>query len=537
MTQEMINYGETDIRFSGGVLMTLLADAEKVSRTPVTLFGANLNVNEANLFLSMIRLIRPIHNPSNVRTLRKQVSQYKNCQISLRSDIPFHEEDYIRLLKERMSYDYYRLMEEAYKVFNAFLKISDEDVRVPVADKVIRSIKEVLALDSTIPDDALFRVQPDGTALTKAELLKCSNINFYSFVIGMFYYACEKIPDNTVGSGTIREWVMTRGLRGRKSLVRSDAGSSIPQDLNISFDLPVLPEDPDESVPYAPILKENQIETLMKYLGPLYEAKQMLPTLMYPKKLTPLYDFYVAPVLRKREAEDPNDPGIFITKPTPAKLLEYAQHLLIVADGGMGKSTVILDMLLQSITNFPSTGILPVFAELKDFQMPCDSLEHYLFEKTEAWWDHSYRAFTVHLERYQTIIFLDGFDEMKARYHRDFASLLHAFIRRFSKAQVIVSSRLVGDVIPLLRMRSVSVQPFSSDQCVALIQKYNYRPDRPELKAAFIKALKEGDLYQKHQPIAQNPLLCTMMLRIFGAEGRIPGGIARFYGQAYSILS
>ena len=86
-------------------------------------------------------------------------------------------------------------------------------------------------------------------------------------------------------------------------------------------------------------------------------------------------------------------------------------------------------------------------------------------------------------------------------------------------------------------MRSVSVQPFSSDQCVALIQKYNYRPDRPELKAAFIKALKEGDLYQKHQPIAQNPLLCTMMLRIFGAEGRIPGGIARFYGQAYSILS
>ena len=109
-----VNYNDADIHFSGGVLMTLLTDAEISSRTPVQIFGEKLGTNEGNLFLSMIRLIRPMHNPTNVKTLRKQASQYKNCEISLRSDIPFHEEDYVRLLKARMSNDYYRLMEDAY---------------------------------------------------------------------------------------------------------------------------------------------------------------------------------------------------------------------------------------------------------------------------------------------------------------------------------------------------------------------------------------------------------------------------------------
>lgn len=534
---EMIDYSDMDIHFSGGVLMTLLADAEIQTRIPVLLFGKELSVNERNLFLSMIRLIRPMHNPTNVSTLRKQASQYKNCEISIRSDIPFHEEDYVRLLRERMSTDYYRLMEDAYEVLNAFLKISDTDLRVAVADKIIRSIKEVISLDNAIPDEALFQVKPDGSSLTKAELVACTEINFYSFIIGVFYYACAMIPDNEVGADTIRAWIRSRSMCGKKALMREEIGGSITQDLDISFSMPVLQEEPEDVVPYAPILKEKQIETLLKYLEPLYESKCRVPTLMYRNKLTPLYDFYVPPVLRIRETDGTNEAGQFITKPTPAKLLAYASHLLIVGDGGMGKSMVMLDLLFQSIRNFPNTGVLPVFTELKEFQMSCNSLAHYLYKRTENWWDHSYRSFTVHLERYRTIIFLDGFDEMKSCYHKDFAALLQDFTMLYPKAQIIISSRLVGNVVSMLRFRSVSVEPFTCDQCIELIQKYDFRPDRPELKAAFIKALREENLYRRHRQIAENPLLCTMMLRIFSAEGRVPGSIVRFYEQGYQILS
>ncbi len=537
MKEKTMNCENTDIRFSGGVLMTLLTDAEKVSRTPVMLFGQKININEANLFLSMIRLIRPMHNPSNIRTLRKQTSMYKSCEISIRSDIPFHEKDYVHLLKERMSTDYYRLMEEAYTVLNVFLKISDEETRDCVAERLIRSIQEVISLDTTIPDDALFPVQANGSALTKKELIHCTQINFYSFLIGVFFYACAKVPDNTVGAGTISHWVASKGVHGSKATLREGIGDSIQHDVEIDFALPVLEEDEEESVPYAPILKENQIRTLSKYLDPLYESHYMVPTLMYQDKMTPLYDFYVTPVLRIRETDGLNEASQYITKPTPAKLRNFASHLLIVADGGMGKSTVMSDLLLQSITDFPSTGILPVFAELKKFEMPCDSIAHYLYKRTEAWWDHSYRAFTFHLQRYQTIIFLDGFDEMRYRYAEDFSRLLHEFTRRYPKAQVIISSRLVNNVISMLRFRSVSVEPFTCDQCIELINKYHYRPDRPELKAAFIKSLKDDDLYRRHRQLAENPLLCTMMLRIFGAEGRVPDSIARFYEQAYQILS
>ena len=106
----VINYADKDIHFAGGVLMTLLVDAEVISRNPVRVFGENVKLNEGNLFLFMIKLIRPMHNPSNFNTLRKQSIQYKHGEISIRSDIPFHEEGYIRLFKERMSTDYYRLM-------------------------------------------------------------------------------------------------------------------------------------------------------------------------------------------------------------------------------------------------------------------------------------------------------------------------------------------------------------------------------------------------------------------------------------------
>ena len=534
---EVMHTAEKEIHFSGGVLMTLLTEAERTSRTPVRLFGEELNVNEGNLFLSMIRLIRPIHNPSNVKTLRKQASQYKNCEISIRSDIPFHEEDYVRLLRERMSKDYYRLMAEAYEVFNAFLMITDNALRIPVASRIIRSVKEVISMDNRIPDDSLFPVRPDGSALTKSELVECSEINFYSFVTGVFYYACENITDNTTGAGTIRSWVLSKGIHGKKARIREEIGSSIQQELEISFALPMFQETDNPTVPYAPILKENQIRTLKKYLDPLYESRHRVPTVMYRNKLTPLYDFYVSPVLRIRETDGLNEASQYIRKPTPAKLRDFARTLLIVADGGMGKSTVMLDLLLQTITDFPSTGILPVFAELKEFRLPCDSIAHYLYERTEAWWDHSFRAFTLHLERYQTIIFLDGFDEIKRCYRSGFSDLLHDFTRRYPKAQVLVSSRLVDNVVSMLRFRSVQVEPFSCDQCIELINKYEYRPDRPELKASFIKALKDDDLYRRHQKLAENPLLCTMMLRIFGAEGRVPSTITRFYEQAFQILS
>ncbi len=42
-----------DIHLSGGVLMTLLADAQIRSRIPVTLSGETMYLNEGNLFLSM----------------------------------------------------------------------------------------------------------------------------------------------------------------------------------------------------------------------------------------------------------------------------------------------------------------------------------------------------------------------------------------------------------------------------------------------------------------------------------------------------
>ena len=143
-TSYAIDYSDTDIHFAGGVLMTLLADAEVISRNPVRVFGETVNLNEGNLFLFMIKLIRPMHTPSNFNTLRKQCAQYKHGEISIRSDIPFHEEGYIRLFKERMGNDYYRLMGDAFEVLNSFLRISDEDTKNTVADKIVRSIMEVI---------------------------------------------------------------------------------------------------------------------------------------------------------------------------------------------------------------------------------------------------------------------------------------------------------------------------------------------------------------------------------------------------------
>ena len=55
-------------------------------------------------------------------------------------------------------------------------------------------------------------------------------------------------------------------------------GNTITQNLDIRFALPVMQNSEDESVPYAPILKENQIATLSTYLEPLYESKYRVPT-------------------------------------------------------------------------------------------------------------------------------------------------------------------------------------------------------------------------------------------------------------------
>ena len=85
--------------------------------------------------------------------------------------------------------------------------------------------------------------------------------------------------------------------------------------------------------------------------------------------------------------------------------------------GGLGKSLLARHLLMVAIKDFPKTGVVPFFLELKKYTAEYESFEEYLYNRNEGLWDHTPRSLTVHLERNKTLIILDGLDELKESYY------------------------------------------------------------------------------------------------------------------------
>ena len=285
--------------------------------------------------------------------------------------------------------------------------------------------------------------------------------------------------------------------------------------------------------------------SVRKYLSALKNKYSTIKTLLYYEEPHPFYDFYVcnAVTFVKRKAisdsEDYINGIIEIQHPTPFKIEKHNQYAILAAYGGMGKSMMMRHFLLTAIEQFDAYKRIPLFIQLKDYHGGAsqqDLLRHIYSCTFGLQSEIQINQFETMLEEGQFLVLLDGLDELGSAYQEDFVTALDRFIDSYPDNQFVMSSRPFSDFISFGRFAIYHVSPFTNDQALELINKLEFRPDDPTIKAKFVRALNDT-LFETHHDFVSNPLLLTIMLMTFGQLAEISPRMHIFYRDAYAVLS
>lgn len=285
---------------------------------------------------------------------------------------------------------------------------------------------------------------------------------------------------------------------------------------------------------------EHAIE-FPKYVNSTREKYSTLKTLLYTSEAKPFYDFFVCNTIwpqyiigkgrRKKNRKS------LLEDVTPERLLKYARYVLLVGMGGIGKSMMMRHLFLTALEEYGKTGVLPILITLREFATEQSEKLTDLVLHTVQRFDDSISEERLYkmLRMGSCLILLDGYDEIKYSELERFQHELEVFVDRYAANQFVMSSREMSAFLEIPRFSLMGMMPFTKEQSLELVRKLDFCEDEPKLKERFLEQL-DGDLFEKQEEFATNPLLLTLMLMNYRRFGGVPEKMHLFYAEAYDTL-
>lgn len=261
-----------------------------------------------------------------------------------------------------------------------------------------------------------------------------------------------------------------------------------------------------------------------KYLQKSKQKYSKIKTILYRTEPKYIYDFFECPnltICRKR-----------IKGNCINTLLDISNFIIIQGTGGIGKSTFLKHLFLNTIEK---SDLIPIFIELKEL----NSLEKeyditdFIFYQLDVLGSTINKDYLNYALNSGCFLFLlDGYDEIATDKKDVFFSKFDDFCDKYSDNHFIISSRPYSEFIEFQRFSIAKIHNLTQKQSISLIKKIDFDV---EIKERFLKAL-EKDLYNKHQSFASNPLLLSIMLLTFDNYAEIPEKLHLFYSNAFETL-
>ncbi len=285
---------------------------------------------------------------------------------------------------------------------------------------------------------------------------------------------------------------------------------------------------------------EHAIE-FPQYVENTREKYSTLKTLLYTSEAKPFYDFFVCNTIwpqyiigkgrRKKNRKS------LLEDVTPERLLKYARYVLLVGMGGIGKSMMMRHLFLTALETYGKTGLLPILITLREFATEQSEKLTDLVLHTVQRFDDSISEERLYkmLRMGSCLILLDGYDEIKYSELERFQHELEVFVDRYAANQFVMSSREMSAFLEIPRFSLMGMMPFTKEQSLELVRKLDFCEDEPKLKEKFLEQL-DGDLFEKQEEFATNPLLLTLMLMNYRRFGGVPEKMHLFYAEAYDTL-
>lgn len=262
-------------------------------------------------------------------------------------------------------------------------------------------------------------------------------------------------------------------------------------------------------------------------LTPYFESKVRSLSkikVFYSSEVINLQDIYVPQNLKFKDKKYSQDDFF--------RILDDERKFVISATAGAGKSCMLKNMFLDVLRY--KKPFFPLFLELRKINDKQESLIDNIVKDISSF-NNRFTSNNLDylLRRDNTVLFLDGFDEINHNHKTLFVTEINRLCELYPNLRMVISSRPeLGSFRDWSYFNIAEVEMLSIEQSTLMISKLNYDD---EVTVRFISSLEEG-LYRKHYSFASNPLLLTIMLVTYENYGEVPEKIHLFYDMAYQTL-
>lgn len=277
-----------------------------------------------------------------------------------------------------------------------------------------------------------------------------------------------------------------------------------------------------------PVYVERAVEKFSKIETPFTESEERLLNEVYVcNKLTNRQGSFAG---RSRGALK------VIENVTLDSIREYKNKVILVANGGMGKSMMLRHLFMESIAGHKATGNLPVFVELRQNGFANKSLLEYVIEAVNRFDPAFTEADAVKLlETGKCKLLLDGIDEIDPSDENDFETALAIFVDRYPNCQYVLASRDCEMLKAATGFAKLYLQPFDEDRAKTLINNLLYLPEEENIKKEIMDYLHDAFL-TKHTVFATNPMLLTFVVMKYPIIESFYGKQSLFYKEVYTTI-
>ena len=184
----------------GGTLLLLLERAKKTSISARERNqGINDNLSNPEMLKGLINVVTGVWPQVYNESFKKNTSQYRKCEISGNTYIPFNDNDTILTFDRDVKENYADVVRRMIGFTNRFISQNK-------AERLVCELVGVISKDEGISDGDHFHISSDGLAMTKTDLIEQKHYDLQPFLVGILHYILLYRQDNTLGKATFDDW-------------------------------------------------------------------------------------------------------------------------------------------------------------------------------------------------------------------------------------------------------------------------------------------------------------------------------------------
>lgn len=266
-----------------------------------------------------------------------------------------------------------------------------------------------------------------------------------------------------------------------------------------------------------------------EYLQRVYSYYSSSRTLVFGNQQKKLDDFYYPLNLECIIDTDKEKKLNISTLQYEDNFLPEFKKIIIVDNGGMGKSTIMKWLFLSVIKQ--RKGI-PIFIELRKLKDKKTIIDEIIQELNPIDENIEREVVTKLISQGNFIFFLDGYDEISDE-DREFVTIdLQTFISKSVNNLFIMTSRPETALNTFSDFKEFKVKKLLKKEAFELIKKIGNNSDK---SLRLIKKIEENDI-QNIDDFLQSPLLVSLLYKKFEHRENIPLHLQEFYYDVFEAL-